>query len=536
MNRSVIFLSLALLLAGWAAEARAQYGYGYPRGYGGYGWGGWGGTAQGSIARGMGVFNMGRGIYNVDTAEARSMNADTRMRWNSYVFQSQMAANRRYQGRVRARQARTNEDQREILDRLRNHPETRNIIDGDALNVLLDALLNPALADRSLQYIRTPLRPEVIPDIPFEVATEGMTVCLDAMTMDGQWPLALSVEAFRPDREALRLAVQKALKEDEQGDLEPATIDAVQVAIDKLRLKFEKLVPQDQLDYIPARNALKAMAGLTKMLYSPKIEKILAELEDYQGTTLGDLLGFMQAFNLRFATSNSYRQRQIYLKLYPMLAEQANGTLAAAAPAGRGAAGGGREPGRQGRRRAEIRRDRPLQRHGLGTPQRLEKATGRPTVKIISMDFFFNPGPHSALRPGTLVGALAYLHGRRLDSNSGLGPLEPRDLPVNSKGRSPGVSMRLELGPAHPLERLLGGGFQTLASTIRSGGRGFLAAGLVADGREGWHKPGIDFDLSVGGGRTEAEIIGIHEGDQVAHGPFLVVVKLGQERLHARIV
>src|SRR5207248_7865335 len=53
-------------------------------------------------------------------------------------------------------------------------------------------------------------------------------------------------------------------------------------------------------------------------------EKVIAELEDYQGTTLGDLLGFMQAFNLRFAPANSYQQRQIYLRLYPMLAEQAN--------------------------------------------------------------------------------------------------------------------------------------------------------------------------------------------------------------------
>ena len=32
------------------------------------------------------------------------------------------------------------------------------------------------------------------------------------------------------------------------------------------------------------------MNGLTKMLYSPQMDKILAELEDYQGTTLGDLL------------------------------------------------------------------------------------------------------------------------------------------------------------------------------------------------------------------------------------------------------
>ena len=34
----------------------------------------------------------------------------------------------------------------------------------------------------------------------------------------------------------------------------------------------------------------------------------------------------MQAFNLRFAPANSFRQRQIYLKLYGMLAEQVNGS------------------------------------------------------------------------------------------------------------------------------------------------------------------------------------------------------------------
>ena len=73
------------------------------------------------------------------------------------------------------------------------------------------------------------------------------------------------------------------------------------------------------------------MNGLTKMLYSPEMEKIIAQLDDYQGTNLGDLLAFMQAFNLRFAPANSYRQRQIYLKLYPMLAEQANGSSLGAA-------------------------------------------------------------------------------------------------------------------------------------------------------------------------------------------------------------
>ncbi len=226
---------------------------------------------------------------------------------------------------------RTIKDVAGIQDRLRNHPEQRDITDGDALNVLLEVLLNPATADRSLQTIKTPLRPEAIRDIPFEYASECMTVCLNRMTMDGQWPLALRVEAFREEREGLRKAVSAALEEDKEGNLEPDTIQAVQTAIDKLRHKFDSVVPQNSPDYIESRDTIKAMNGLTKMLYSPDMEKIIAQLEDYQGTNLGDLLGFMQAFNLRFAPANSYRQRQIYLKIYPMLAEQANSSSLGAA-------------------------------------------------------------------------------------------------------------------------------------------------------------------------------------------------------------
>ena len=336
MKRNTFVWSMALVLSMCSGTARAQFGYGYG------GWGGWGGggTAQGSMARGMGMFNMGAGMYNMETAQARSINVDTAMRWNAAVWQGQMVKNRMYQATVRAGQERANRLGKEIQDRLRNHPETRDITDGDALNAMLDILLNPAVVDRALQYIKTPLRHDVIANIPFEAETEGMTVCLDSMTMDGQWPIALRDEAFRPEREALRKAVQVALKEDEKGNLEPETVNAVGTALKDLRIKFEKLVPTDNPDYIPARDSIKAMAGLTKMLDSSKMEKVLAELEDYQGTTLGDLLGFMHAFNLRFAPANSYRQKQIYTRLYPMLAEQANGSLGSLARGGYPGAGG----------------------------------------------------------------------------------------------------------------------------------------------------------------------------------------------------
>jgi hypothetical protein len=323
MFRKTTWALVAAAVLTAAGEVRAQYGYGWG-GYGGYGWGGWGSTPGSSLARGLGYFYGGRGLYNVRTAEARSINTTTAIRWNNAVYQATAAMAQRHATRIRADMARTTEMRAEIQDRLRNHPTETDIADGDALNVLLDVLLNPATAGQSLQFIKTPLRSDLIRDIPFEAATEGMTVCLDRMTMDGQWPLALRDEAFRPEREGLRKAISAALEEDKEGNLDPETIRAVQAAIDKLRLKFNTLVPQDRPEYLPALEVINAMNGLTKMLYSPQMEKVLAELEDYQGTTLGDLLGFMQAFNLRFSPANSYRQRQIYSKLYPMLAEQAN--------------------------------------------------------------------------------------------------------------------------------------------------------------------------------------------------------------------
>ena len=74
-------LGLMILLALAAGEARAQF-YG---GYGGYGgWGGWGGggsTLLGDFARGAGYYAIGAGVYNLDSAQAASINADTIMRF-----------------------------------------------------------------------------------------------------------------------------------------------------------------------------------------------------------------------------------------------------------------------------------------------------------------------------------------------------------------------------------------------------------------------------------------------------------------------
>ena len=88
---------LALLALTWAVLGiTPAHARGYPPGYGAYGWGGWGGvTVGGSTAAGMGAFAAGAGQYNAQTAQARSMNVDTAMKYNDYFWSNMAAATQR---------------------------------------------------------------------------------------------------------------------------------------------------------------------------------------------------------------------------------------------------------------------------------------------------------------------------------------------------------------------------------------------------------------------------------------------------------
>ena len=90
LHRSALVIAASLLLA--AAPARSQY---WGRGYGCAGQ-----TVQGSIAQGMGVYAAGAGQYNRQTAVANSINANTAMQFNQYVYQSRLESQRIYHDKL----------------------------------------------------------------------------------------------------------------------------------------------------------------------------------------------------------------------------------------------------------------------------------------------------------------------------------------------------------------------------------------------------------------------------------------------------
>jgi hypothetical protein len=64
---------------------------------------------------------------------------------------------------------------------------------------------------------------------------------------------------------------------------------------------------------------LKALHGLVVMLKAPSIDVALAGVEKRPDATLGELLNFMNAFNLRFGVATTPQQRAVYQSLHPKL-------------------------------------------------------------------------------------------------------------------------------------------------------------------------------------------------------------------------
>jgi len=301
-------LAVAVLLTA-AGETRAQYGYG------------WGGsTVQGSVARGMGIYAMGQGSYNVNTAQARSINADTAMRWNQYWFQSQLQANRRERARLARRQARDSGTSTAIEARIRDNPTTADIESGDALNAALDQVTDPRVQESALRLATTKIAGRSIRDIPFFVATEAVTLTLDQFTAESGWPFALRDPKFAADRALVTAAVDKALLEDSEGDLSPQMVKEVRDAMLRLKTSFEASPPAvENVRLGEAHEYLKNLLGMVRMLERPDIDKVLAELDTIQETTLGSLLVFMHTFNLRFGKPGTPAQRAVYQAIYPPL-------------------------------------------------------------------------------------------------------------------------------------------------------------------------------------------------------------------------
>jgi hypothetical protein len=267
----------------------------------------------------MGVFAMGAGFYNQQTAVADSINAETVKRWNEYLYQSQLERNRRFW----ARQARNRESnirtRSEMQDRLRNNPEPRDVSQGSALNVALDEINDPRVYTKALKGADTKISGEKVRLIPFQYNAAGITMSIHQLATDSL-PSALRRSEFAADRDALRSLDQQILDEIDENDTpNPATVQKFLAAVIAAEEKAATLFPPNGLDAKQASRYLMALHGLVAMLKAPVLDEFLNGVEKRPEVTLGELLNFMTAFNLRFGPATTPAQRTIYSELFPQL-------------------------------------------------------------------------------------------------------------------------------------------------------------------------------------------------------------------------
>ncbi len=319
------------VLAASGGDARSQYYYPTGYGYGGYGFGGWGATPQGSILQGMGAYAQGAGVYNYDTAVADSIDTDTAIRFNQYLYNSMLESRVRYNRHLAQKLNLDKDHYKARMSRIRNSPTQGDIDSGEPLNAIVDQMSDPKVINDSsaLRLANAKINASTIREIPFRDETDAITISLDELTDPKSWPLPLRAEAFRPEREEYQKAVDDALAEDKEGgSLKPETIARVRNAVARLYQKVGETIPKTQQpDHLQAMNYLKGLAGLSRMLERPNVESVLAELEKIESTTFGNLIAFMHAYNLRFAPATTPKQLAAYRELYPIAVAQRDKVL-----------------------------------------------------------------------------------------------------------------------------------------------------------------------------------------------------------------
>jgi hypothetical protein len=267
----------------------------------------WGADPAAGYMAGLGSYARGQGTYQLEKAKADAINVDTMIKWNKAL---------------RARQAALREEKRKEAIKREAEREVRveqmELRDGTTLNNLLFQILDADPGVVKSGRAKTPISPSAIREIPFEWDSEAITICLDQLTGTESLPPPLMRPRYIDERNALHSATELALKEDAKGTVSVATQKQITEAVTNFRSKFIKasaeiLPDQDALDYFTT------MASLTRLLNDPSMKAFLGQLGDGEERTVGDLVAFMHAYNLRFGAATSDRQIEIYTRLVPAL-------------------------------------------------------------------------------------------------------------------------------------------------------------------------------------------------------------------------
>jgi hypothetical protein len=318
-------VGLILILSMMGRDAHAQWGFD------GWGWWGWDAASyEGAALQAAGQFAMGAGIYNLKTAQAMSIDTDTAIKWNDYVAQVTRESARLHAARIDQQLARNRSLYDARQKQLRESPTRRDIDTGDALNAAVADLSDPRLGRSALRAAKTPVPASLIAEVPFINAAERVSLMLNEIRASVKWPEVFDDQRFTNDQKTFDELLARIRQEAFEENLSAKTLREARTFMNDLRARLEAQPLSDANHQKEALRFITACTSLLDLLDMPNIRPALLELRKIQDTMVGNLLGFMHAYNLRFGVATTPQQRQAYQRLFEILGQTRDQLLAAA--------------------------------------------------------------------------------------------------------------------------------------------------------------------------------------------------------------
>src|SRR5262249_12575968 len=149
-------------------------------------------------------------------------------RWNNYLADVAKTQTREYMMRKVADATKLKELYKVNHERILNSPEAREVSNGEALNRLLDELLNSNLGDSTLrsERLKVPIPVDMVRHIPFKLGEKGEQFSMDRLSLKGKgvWTVALQDKSFEREKRAYARSLDKALEQAIDGKMQLSAI------------------------------------------------------------------------------------------------------------------------------------------------------------------------------------------------------------------------------------------------------------------------------------------------------------------------
>ena len=293
------------------------------------------------VLAGQGAFLRGAGSYNLNTAKATSINADTMIRWKQDL--RKISAERRELQAVEAagKKAKIEDVKKRLAQReleLRVNPTAADVDNGQALNALLYDLTDPDITsgDWESKIVRLPAGMSV-KDLIFQFMPASSSVnaskalsrgviALSRLDIEGKWPTAMQQNDLEKERRAFETAYTKLRDQLYYDKFDLKSLLELDRSLESLKSKVETAVPKERGFRDEAVKFVEELKDATRMFDAATVDyatEILIDTKDRNATTVAELVSFMLKYRLQFASAaRSPTGRVLYRQLYEVLQQQ----------------------------------------------------------------------------------------------------------------------------------------------------------------------------------------------------------------------